>query len=139
MKNSTHKLIATLLFIFSVGFLSAQSLIVKATVIGKRQEKMKCHYVLKNDNKEIKSGNTSKLFLGLEKNHLYSLTFSKDGFKTKTIDISTFDFNEQEFALDFDLILERLDVEKIESSSTNSKVAFVFYNHDKKRIDFQKY
>lgn len=139
MKNLTQKLIITILFIVAFGFLNAQSLIVNANVVGVRHDKMKGDYVLKCDNKEIKSGKASKLILGLEKNHLYSLTFSKEGYKTKSIDISTFEFNDQEFALDFDLVFERLEVEKIEGASTDSKVALVFYNQDKKRIDVQKY
>lgn len=136
MKNLKTILIAICTFTFIT--LNAQSLSVKANVSDNQGNKLSSNFLLRSDDKKVNIGRASKVKLELAENHLYSLTFSRPGYKTKTINFSTFEIKNQEIYFEFDIVLDELVGEKLDTDAKGVIVAEVFYDIKNNVLSFRK-
>jgi hypothetical protein len=88
----------------------AQVLVLKGHVKNSGDEAIKGYYELRNSCKQLAIGHSSKLKLKLELNEIYTLIFSKPGYQSKSIVISTFADTSWWHVFKFDVTLKRLNV-----------------------------
>jgi hypothetical protein len=84
---------------------NAQALVVKGHVKNSDNKSSTAFYTLSNSYETLEFGTCSKLKLKLGFNDCYFLTFSKKGFRSKTITISTFSSDSSRYRISFDVVL----------------------------------
>jgi hypothetical protein len=138
MNSIKQKLVLGLLGLLIVTKINSQSLHLNGRIQDTSKSKITAHYVLMCDGKEVISRNGSKLKLKLEPNKVYKLTFSKPGYVSKSISLSTFSQKQSgKFTFNFNVTLKEVPSENLYAQKDVKNVADVFYDSNVKGFNYK--
>jgi hypothetical protein len=129
MNSIKQKIVTGLLGLLMVTKMNSQTLRINGRIQDASKNKITAYYVLTCNGKEVESHSGSKLKLKLEPNKVYRLTFSKPGYLSKSISLSTASQKQHgNFTFKFNITLKPLPEEKLVAQRNAKNVGNVFYD-----------
>ncbi|MBL7930299.1 MAG: hypothetical protein JNL60_00270, partial [Bacteroidia bacterium] len=117
--------------------LVSQSLILEGYMKDSGNKNIRAYYELRTACQLVAMGQGSKVRLKLKRREVYTLTFSKPGYQSKTIFISTYANNFYWYSFSFDVHLEPADQNRnVEPLITAGDI---FYNRNLSNYDYKVY
>jgi hypothetical protein len=114
--------------------MQSQSLNISTNITGSNGNQISANYVLICSDGNVYSGYGSTIKERLALNNTYSIIFSKQGYKSKTVYISTFVTDSKTFKFNFNVELEELpgnDQGKLQQI----QIVKVFYDNEKNNFN----
>lgn len=133
--NFKSLVVATLLG--AAGNMCAQSLTLKGQVKNAGNETTSACYTLYNPYELLQVGTCQELRLELTDGDSYTLTFSKPGFRSKTIQISTFCDNHSKYRLSFNVTL--MPLKEADTPEADEVAGKIYYDIKKSDYNYLSY
>lgn len=129
MKTTNIKMILCLVFLRLAHVSQAQSLFIDGEFYDKHQNNIVVEYKLVTGNENVVTGYTRKLKVELQLGKEYVLLITKDGFVSKTINISTQTKQEDDYVFLFDAVLDKTTEKVQRTKASKNEEIVVFYDN----------
>jgi hypothetical protein len=136
MKTISNKMILMFFGLIIMKQMQSQSLNISTNITGSGGNQISVNYVLLCSDGHVYSGYGSTIKERLQLNNTYSIIFSKQGYKSKTVHISTFVMGSKTFNFNFNIELEELpgsDYGKL----LQTQMVKVFYDNEKNNFNYK--
>lgn len=137
MKTTGLKLLTILLLLTLAKPWAAQVLVLKGYIKTAEAQNTNGYYELRNACNLLAMGHGSGVKLKLQPNQVYTLKFSKPGFQSKTIVISTFANNNYWYRFSFHVVLNRITPENMTEPLVTA--GSIFYDEKTGDYNYQLY